>query len=89
MVACFFVFCDIIKLDFRDLFSRYRSCLLSDQMVDSGCTENSVVVGNIGAANRVLDHIPDKKRGMGIILCLIDKKTYLRENLITLPIDYI
>ena len=33
--------------------------------------------------------IPDKKRGMGIILCLIDKKTYLRENLIALPIEYI
>ena len=39
--------------------------------------------------NPVLDKIPDKKRGMGIILCLIDKKTYLRENLIALPIEYI
>jgi len=26
---------------------------------------------------------------MGIILCLIDKKTYLRDNLIALPISYI
>lgn len=41
------------------------------------------------ATNQVLDKIPDKKRGMGIILCLIDKKTYLRENLIALPISYI
>ena len=44
---------------------------------------------DMGAANQVLDKIPDKKRGMGVILCLIDKKTYLRENLIALPIEYI
>lgn len=44
---------------------------------------------SMGATNQVLDKIPDKKRGMGIILCLIDKKTYLRENLIALPINYI
>jgi len=44
---------------------------------------------NMGATNQVLDKIPDKQRGMGIILCLIDKKTYLRENLIALPISYI
>ena len=44
---------------------------------------------SMGAANQVLDKILDKKRGMGIILCLIDKKTYLRENLVALPINYI
>lgn len=44
---------------------------------------------NMGATNQVLDKIPDKKRGMGIILCLIDKMTYLRENLLALPIEYI
>lgn len=44
---------------------------------------------NMGAANPVLDKIPDKQRGMGVILCLIDKKTYLRENLVALPIGYI
>ncbi|MBO6163792.1 MAG: ATP-binding protein [Lachnospiraceae bacterium] len=43
----------------------------------------------MGATNQVLDRIPDKKRGMGVILCLIDKKTYLRENLLALPIEYI
>ena len=43
----------------------------------------------MGAANQVLDKISDKKRGTGVILCLIDKKTYLRENLVALPIDYI
>jgi predicted AAA+ superfamily ATPase len=44
---------------------------------------------DMASANQILDKIPDKKRGMGVILCLIDKKTYLRENLIALPIDYI
>ena len=43
---------------------------------------------SMGATNQVLDKIPDKKRGMGIILCLIDKKTYLRENLLALPLEY-
>lgn len=37
----------------------------------------------------VLDGIPDKKRGMGTIICLYDKKIYLRENLVALPLDYI
>lgn len=44
---------------------------------------------NMGSTNQVLDKIPDKKRGIGVILCLIDKKTYLRENLVALPIEYI
>ena len=43
----------------------------------------------MGDTNQVLDKIPDRKRGMGVILCLIDKKTYLRENLGALPIEYI
>ena len=44
---------------------------------------------NMAKTNPVLDKVPDKKRGMGVILCLIDKKTYLRENLVALPIEYI
>ncbi|MCR4615477.1 MAG: ATP-binding protein [Clostridiales bacterium] len=44
---------------------------------------------SMGAANPVLDKIPDKKRGMGVILCLVDKKTYLRDNLLALPIEYV
>ena len=43
----------------------------------------------MGGTNQILDKIPDKKRGMGVILCLADKKIYLRENLIALPIEYI
>ena len=37
----------------------------------------------------ILDDIPDKKRGMGAIICLLDRKLYLRENLIALPLWYI
>ena len=44
---------------------------------------------NMSATNTVLDKVSDKKRGLGVILCLIDKKIYLRENLLALPIDYI
>lgn len=44
---------------------------------------------SMGATNPVLDKIKDKSRGMGVILCLIDKKMYLRENLIALPIEYV
>ncbi|MBE5887915.1 MAG: ATP-binding protein [Lachnospiraceae bacterium] len=43
----------------------------------------------MGAANVVLDKIVEKKRGMGVILCLIPKKTYLRDNLVALPIEYV
>ena len=44
---------------------------------------------SMGGTNIVLDKIPDKKRGLGAVLCLIDKKTYLRDNLVALPINYI
>ena len=37
----------------------------------------------------VLDGVPDKKRGMGVILCLYDRKLFLRDNLVVLPISYI
>ncbi|MCM1266558.1 MAG: ATP-binding protein [Bacteroidales bacterium] len=44
---------------------------------------------SMGAANPVLDKVQEKQRGMGVVLCLVDKKTYLRENLVALPIAYI
>ena len=44
---------------------------------------------SMASANQILDKVPDKKRGMGVILCMIDKKTYLRDNLVALPIEYI
>lgn len=44
---------------------------------------------SMGSANTILDKIPEKKRGMGVILCMVSQKTYLRENLVALPIEYI
>ncbi len=44
---------------------------------------------SMGSANEILSEIPSKKLGLGVILFLIDKKTYLRENLLALPIEYI
>ncbi len=44
---------------------------------------------SMSAANPVLDKVQGKKRGMGAILCLVDKKIYLRDNLVALPIEYI
>jgi predicted AAA+ superfamily ATPase len=41
------------------------------------------------AVNDVLDKVKDKNRGMGVILCLAEQKTYLRENLVALPLEYI
>lgn len=37
----------------------------------------------------VLDKVPDKKRGMGAILCMADRKLFLRENLVALPLSYL
>lgn len=44
---------------------------------------------SMSSANMVLDKVIDKKRGIGAIICLIDAKLYLRENLIALPIEYL
>jgi len=37
----------------------------------------------------VLDKVKEYRRGMGAIVCLYDRKLFLRENLVALPIDYI
>ena len=37
----------------------------------------------------VLDKESGKQRGQGTILCLYDKKTYLKEDLIALPVDFV
>ena len=37
----------------------------------------------------VLDGVPDRKRGTGAIICMIDRKLFLRENLVALPLNYI
>ena len=37
----------------------------------------------------VLDKVKESKRGMGVIICVYDKKIYLRENLVVLPINFL
>lgn len=37
----------------------------------------------------VLDSIPDKKRGTGVILCRYDQKLWLRDDVVVLPIEYV
>lgn len=44
---------------------------------------------SMGSTNPVLDKVSRKTRGTGVILCLVDRKIYLRENLIALPIEYV
>lgn len=44
---------------------------------------------NMTSEFEVLDAIPDKKRGMGAIICLTNRKLYLRDNLVALPLWYI
>ena len=44
---------------------------------------------SMGSANSIVEKIPEKKRRMGVILCMVSQKTYLRENLVALPIEYI
>ena len=44
---------------------------------------------NMASTNVVLDKIPNKNRGLGVIVCLVDKKEYLRDNLLALPVEYI
>lgn len=37
----------------------------------------------------VLDKDSDKKRGLGVILCLYDEKLFLKDDLVVLPIEYL
>lgn len=40
-------------------------------------------------AFEILDHVTEKKRGLGVILCQNDQKLYLKEDVLILPIEYI
>ena len=44
---------------------------------------------SMATAFDVLDKEVDKKRGMGVILCLYDEKLYLKDDLVVLPIEYL
>lgn len=44
---------------------------------------------SMATAFDVLDKEVNKKRGMGVILCLYDEKLYLKDDLVVLPIEYL
>lgn len=50
---------------------------------------NSKVTADMTAAFQILDKIPEKKRGMGAVLCTCPQPGMLRENVIQLPIWYV
>jgi hypothetical protein len=88
-------------LDYKFNIYYYRGKdLNTENEIDLVIEENGVLypieikmTGNpkasMASTNTVLDKVVGKTRGMGVILCLIDKKTYLRENLVALPIEYV
>lgn len=44
---------------------------------------------SIPAAFQLLDTIPEKKRGMGAVVCLCPEPGVLRDNVLALPVWYI
>lgn len=50
---------------------------------------NSRVTADMTAAFQVLDKIPEKKRGMGAVLCTCPQPGMLRENILQIPIWYV
>ena len=50
---------------------------------------NSKVTADMTAAFQVLDKIPEKKRGMGAVLCTCPQPGMLRENILQIPIWYV
>lgn len=90
-------------MDYRFHVFYYRGkdkLATTDNEIDMVIEENGILYpveikmsgnprANMGATNQVLDKVEGKKRGMGAIVCLIARKTYLRDNLVALPIEYI
>jgi len=51
--------------------------------------KNSNVTANMTSAFQVLDEIPEKKRGMGAVVCMCSMPGMLRENVLQIPCWYI
>ncbi|MGN0343206.1 MAG: ATP-binding protein [Roseburia sp.] len=51
--------------------------------------QNSNVTADMTSAFRVLDEIPEKKRGMGAVICMCPMPGALRENVLQIPYWYI
>ena len=50
---------------------------------------NANVTADMTSAFRVLDNLPEKKRGMGAVVCMCPKPGMLRENVLQIPCWYI
>lgn len=68
---------------YKHLFNNVAQVTFDDDLLLAQAEED------MASGFDVLDGVPDKKMGMGTIICLYDKKMYLRENLIVLPLEYI
>ena len=51
--------------------------------------QNSNVSSSATGAFQILDKIPDRKRGMGAVICTCPQPGMLRENILQLPVWYI
>lgn len=50
---------------------------------------NATVTADMTAAFRVLDDLPEKKRGMGAVVCMCPMPGMLRENVLQIPCWYV
>lgn len=50
---------------------------------------NANVTADMTAAFRVLDYLPEKKRGMGAVVCMCSMPGMLRENVLQIPCWYV
>ena len=90
-------------LDYRYFVSYYRGRDLkstTESEIDFIIEENGILYpveikqsskpkADMTAAFQLLDTIPEKKRGMGAVVCLCSEPGVLRENVLALPVRYI
>ena len=90
-------------LDYRYFVSYYRGRDLkstTESEIDFIIEENGILYpveikqsskpkADMTAAFQLLDTIPEKKRGMGAVVCLCPEPGVLRDNVLALPVRYI
>ncbi len=94
--------CDVYFYNGKDKKKKRRGGQIDevDGEIDLIISENGVLYpveiklsanprADMASEFEVLDEVPDQRRGTGAIICLYDRKLYLRENLVALPLEYI